>query len=207
MSEISAHIKAYRDTGDVSSELEKLCATNELHLEATLYRGDCCYSSFIQIGKFLHFNNRVSSWTSNKEIAYRFANVRNAPEWYLDESEWNMSYAYPYSEAIENDENLHSVIFVYRGDAIHGLVTSHYINPKEDKEFVSIDEHEIIVGDTCFIITGIDYPTHLDEPIFVILERYTGQTVTSEWLETHNKNEEALNCRGNQRDMFSEMMY
>lgn len=150
-------VKQYRDTKTIFSLLVTTAAENTIKLRGQLFRGDCTYPSLIKEGNIYKFHNPVSSWTCNHTIANMFTNTESVPEWYTSESEWYQDYAYPFTKNIQNKEEIVPVIFCLNSQILHGIVTSDYIDVDRDKDYVQVDEQEVILKEDTFVIKQIKW--------------------------------------------------
>lgn len=161
---IEEMVKSYRDTKTLYKALVSKVQQSKVNPKCVLYRGDCVYSKFLEVGNRIRFYNKVSSWSADYTIAKGFANIESIPEWYFLKNEWHSSEPFPF-EGLDI-ETLKPVIFELNVNSICGIRILDYIDVESDKEYVNGDEKEYIIGVTEFKIKDIK---NLGECLKVVL--------------------------------------
>lgn len=138
---LKQQIVQYMETKSMSHELTNYINEYGISNPIRLYRGDCLYESVIKKGNSFKLWNGFASFTYDNEIADKFANSDNAPDWYFEENEWCANAEYPFKEFIDKGESLVPVIIVIEENELSNcLCTDNYLDKYNESEYLVITE-------------------------------------------------------------------
>lgn len=143
---LRVQLQDYMETKSMSYELLDYLREEGDSNELTLMRGDCLYESLIKEGGSFRLWNGFASFTYDEEIAEKFSNAENVPDWYDVEEFWYSEKPYPFKEYVERKEHLIPVIIIIEPEQIPRCICtdnvhdnfneSEYLVYTEDIEFV-----------------------------------------------------------------------
>lgn len=135
-------IYQYVETKSISKFLMNHLIENGKPIDKPIYRGDSFYEGMVGKNKSFRLWNSVASFSTNIDVAEKFANAENVPDWYFDESEFCVDVEYPFKEFIDRGELLVPVIIRIDGsiDILKLLSTEHELNRFNEDEFILYTE-------------------------------------------------------------------
>lgn len=135
---LRVQLQDYMETKSMSYELLDYLREKGDSNELTLMRGDCLYESLVKEGGSFRLWNGFASFTYDEEIAEKFSNTQNIPDWYENEGSWFANRRFPFEEFIERGEPLIPVIIIIEPEQIPRCICT-------DNVHESFNESEFLV--------------------------------------------------------------
>ena len=127
-------LEEYKFCKVILKDFTEAISNSKLNTQEILFRGDCAYECFLNVGEIYKLHNEVSSWTSDFNTAKSFSNKESMPEWYYNEDEWCKEEDFPFKGLDLKD--IKTVIFRINKRGLRGVRVLDYIKDDVESEYV-----------------------------------------------------------------------